>query len=429
MRRSAATALFLLCVAAATADAQGLPHARPQELGLDSAKLSTIGALLHAAVEQGELSGVVTLVARHGRTAAVDSAGFANVEGRSPIRSTTLFRIASMSKPVTSVAAMILVEEGRLALSDPVARYLPAFAEMTVSAGGNDAAAAGGRVPARRPITIHDLLTHRSGLTYGFLDEGPVGDAYRAAGVSDGMPPREEGIGANVERLARMPLAAQPGSRFQYGLSTDVLGRIIEVVSGRSLAEFLRERLFDPLGMHDTRFYVEDDQLDRLATPYAWNGRRLRPMQTAERFGNLLLAGEGYRGSRTYFSGGSGLVSTAGDYARFLQMLLNGGELDGIRVLGPKTVQLISADALTGTAHPLGAGTGFGLGFQVITELGLSREPGSVGTLSWSGIYGTMFWADPEEQLIGIVMLQRFPTAGLTLGDRFRAIAYGAVID
>ena len=428
MRRSAATALFLLCVAAATANGQGLPRARPQELGLDSAKLSAISPLLRAAIEQGELSGVVTLLARHGRIAVVDSAGFANIERRSPIGSTTLFRIASMSKPVTSVAAMILVEEGRLALTDPVERYLPAFAEMTVAAG-TGATAAGGSVPARRPITIHDLLTHRSGLTYGFLDEGPVGDAYRAAGVSDGMPPREEGIGANVERLARMPLVAQPGSRFQYGLSTDVLGRVIEVVSGQPLAEFLRKRLFDPLGMRDTRFYVDDDQLGRLATPYAWNGRRLRAMQTAERFGNLLLAGEGYRGSRIYFSGGSGLVSTVGDYARFLQMLLNGGELDGIRVLGPKTVQLISADAMAGTPHPLGAGAGFGLGFQVITELGLAREPGSVGTLSWSGIYGTMFWADPEEQLIGIVMLQRFPTAGLRLGDRFRAIAYGAVID
>lgn len=428
MRRALATALLLLGAAAATADAQGLPRARPRELGLDSAKLSAIRPLLREAVEKGELSGVVTLVARHGRTAVVDSAGFANVERRSPIGSSTLFRIASMTKPVTSVAAMILVEEGQLALTDPVARYLPAFAEMTVAAGSGEAAG-GGSVPARRAITIHDLLTHRSGLTYGFLDDGRVGDAYRAAGVSDGLPPREEGIGANVERLARMPLAAQPGSRFQYGLSTDVLGRIIEVVSGRSLAEFLRERLFDPLDMRDTRFYVADDQLGRLATPYAWNGRRLRPMQRAERFGTLLLAGEGYQGSRTYFSGGSGLVSTAGDYARFLQMLLNGGELDGIRVLGPKTVQLIAADALAGTAHPLGAGAGFGLGFQVITELGLAREPGSAGTLSWSGIYGTMFWADPEEQLIGIVMLQRFPTADLTLGDRFRAIAYGAVID
>ena len=427
MRRLAALALLL--VLSAPAAAQGLPRARPSELGLDSARLAAIAPLLRDAVERGEVAGVVTLVARHGRIAAMDSAGYRNVERRTPIGSTTLFRIASMTKPLTSVAAMILVEEGRLGLGDPVARYIPAFAEMSVRTPWDSPSTPGRNAPARRPITILDLLTHRSGLTYGFLDEGPVGDAYRAAGVSDGLPPREEGIAANIDRLATLPLVAQPGTRFQYGLSADVLGRVIEVVSGQSLADFLDERLFRPLGMTETRFYVAESDRERLATPYAWNGRRLRPMQPAERFGNLLLAGEGYRGSRAYFSGGSGLVSTAGDYARFLQMILNGGELDGVRVLGPKTVELISTDALGGSAHPLGPGAGFGLGFQVTVELGPSGEPGSVGTLSWSGIYGTMFWADPEEQMIGIVMLQRFPTAGLAIAERFRAITYGAVID
>ena len=391
-------AIVLLVVAASPATAQGLPRARAQELGLDSARLVAIAPLLRDAVERGEVGGVVTLIARHGRVAVVDSAGFGNLERRAPIRSTTLFRIASMTKPVTSVAAMILVEEGRLGLTDPVARYIPAFAAMSVAEPGNGPTGSSATTPARRAITILDLLTHRSGLTYGFLDEGRVGDAYRAAGVSDGMPPREEGIGANVERLAKLPLVAQPGTRFQYGLSVDVLGRVVEIVSGQSLAEFLEERLFDPLGMHDTRFYVTGNQLDRLATPYAWNGRRLRPMRTTERFGNLLLAGEGYPGSRTYFSGGSGLVSTVGDYARFLQMILNGGELDGVRVLGPKTVQLMSADALAGSDHPLGRGAGFGLGFQVTTELGPAGEAGSVGALSWSGIYGTNFWIDPEQR-------------------------------
>lgn len=429
MRRALVAGLFVAFLAAA-AEAQGLPHAAPRDVGLDSVRLSAIAPMLREAVERGEIAGAVTLVARHGRVAAVDSAGFRNLERRTPAGAATLFRIASMSKPVTSVGAMILVEEGRLRLADPVARYIPAFAEVRVSA--SPAGPTPGRaalVSPRRPITIHDLLTHRSGLTYGFLDDGPAGDSYRAAGVSDGLPPREEGIGANVDRLARLPLVAHPGSRFQYGLSVDVLGRVIEIVSGRPLAEFLQERLFDPLGMPDTRFYVDDDRIERLATPYAWDGRRLRPMRAAEQFGTLLLAGEGYRGSRAYFSGGSGLVSTVGDYARFLQMILNGGELDGIRVLGPKTVELITANAIEGTEHPLGPGAGFGLGFQVLTELGLAAEPGSMGTLSWSGIYGTAFWADPVEQLIGIVMIQRFPTAGLPLADRIRAVAYGAVVD
>jgi CubicO group peptidase (beta-lactamase class C family) len=411
-------------------EAQGLPRVPAREVGLDSARLAAIAPMLRGAVERGEIAGAVTLVARHGRVAAVDSAGFRNLDRRTPAGAATLFRIASMTKPVTSVAAMMLVEEGRLRLADPVARYIPAFADVRVSVTpGGASADRAALVPPRRPITIHDLLTHRSGLTYGFLDDGAAGDRYRAAGVSDGVPPREEGIGANVERLARLPLVAQPGSRFQYGLSVDVLGRVIEVVSGRTLAEFLQERLFDPLDMRDTRFNVDDERLERLATPYAWDGRRLRPMRATEQFGNLLLAGEGYRGSRVYFSGGSGLVSTVGDYARFLQMILNGGELDGIRVLGPKTVELITGNAIEGTDHPLGPGAGFGLGFQVLTDLGLAAEPGSTGTLSWSGIYGTAFWADPVEQLIGIVMIQRYPTSGLSLADRVRAIAYGAVVD
>ncbi|HEU4828952.1 MAG TPA: serine hydrolase domain-containing protein [Gemmatimonadales bacterium] len=420
---------MLVVLHVAPAGAQGLPRARPRDVGLDSARLARIAPMLHRAVERGEISGIVTLVARHGRIAAVDSAGFLDLGRRTPIGSATLFRIASMSKPITSVAAMSLVEEGRLRLADPVARYIPAFADMKVADPGTGASGRGAPVPARRPITIFDLLTHRSGLTYGFLDEGPVGDAYRAAGISDGLPLRDEAVGANVDRLAALPLVAQPGARFQYGLSTDVLGRVIEIVSGRSLADFLQERLFDPLGMDDTGFYVEEDQLERLATPYAWDRKGLRPMRPREQLGNLLLAGDGYPGSRRYFSGGSGLVSTVGDYARFLQMMLNGGELDGVRILGPKTVELIVANALEDVEHPLGPGAGFGLGFMVTTELGPSAEPGSVGTLSWSGIYGTMFWADPAEQLIGITMLQRFPTAGLTLGDSFRAIAYGAVID
>jgi CubicO group peptidase (beta-lactamase class C family) len=426
MHRAVVVWVCIACWAPAAA-AQGLPAAAPQEVGLDSARLAAIAPMLRAAVERGEIAGAVTLVARHGRVAALDSAGFRNLARRTPAGAGTLFRIASMTKPVTSVAVLMLVEEGRIRLGDPVARYIPAFADMKVGAGAG--AGRGPFTPARRAITIHDLLTHRSGLTYGFLDDGTIGDAYRAAGVSDGLPPREEGVGANIDRLAALPLVAQPGSRFQYGLSTDVLGRVIEIVSGRSLAEFLAERLFEPLRMPDTRFHVDEDQVDRLATPYAWDGRRLRPMRATERFGSLLLAGDGYRGSRAYFSGGSGLVSTVGDYARFLQMILNGGELDGVRVLGPKTVELLTSNAIEGTDHPLGRGAGFGLGFQILTDLGLAAEPGSVGTISWSGIYGTAFWADPVEQLIGIVMVQRFPTSDLSLGDRVRAATYGAVID
>ncbi|HEX6644612.1 MAG TPA: serine hydrolase domain-containing protein [Gemmatimonadales bacterium] len=408
---------------AARLAAQGLPRARPAELGLDSARLADVRTLLDDAVARGEVAGVVTLLARNGRVAAVDSAGFQDTAGRARAGLRTLFRIGSMTKPVTSVAAMILVEEGALRLSDPVARYLPELAGMRVMAPD------GSVVPARTPITVRHLLTHRAGFTYGFLDDGPVGDAYRAGGVSDGVAPREgETIASNVARLARVPLAAEPGTRFVYGLSTDVLGRVVEVASGESLARYLSRRIFEPLGMHDTAFHVDSAAVPRLAAAFAWNGRALRPLRGIEQLGLLRIAGEGYHGSRTWFSGGSGLVSTAGDYARFLQMILNGGELDGARILSARSVALLGTDAIADlTDRPLGPGAGFGLGFQVLTDTALAEVPGSEGTLSWSGVYGTTFWADRERRLIGIVMLQRVPSASLGISGRFRRIAYAAV--
>lgn len=432
MRRLPSTLLLLAALTGPPAAAQGLPLALPEEVGLAAPRLALIDQLLEESVARGEVAGAVTLVARHGRLVALDSAGFQDLARRVPMGAGTLFRIGSMSKAITSAAALILVEEGRLRLADPVARFIPAFANprVALASADPDDRATPTLVPARRPITVRDLLTHQSGITYGFMDEGPVGDRYRAAGVSDGIALRDEPIAANVERLAALPLAAHPGTEFRYGLSTDVLGRVIEVASGESLAEFLRQRIFEPLGMADTRFYVDDARLARLAVPYTRERGRLRPIGATERFGELLLAGVGYRGSERYFSGGSGLVSTAGDYARFLQMILNGGELDGVRVLSPKSVERFTADASGNLATlPLGPGTGFSLGFQVITDMGLATEPGSNGTISWSGIYGTSFWADPEEQLIGIVMIQLFPSRAVTLDERVRAIIYGAVTD
>lgn len=404
--------------------AQGLPPGQAEEEGFSSERLARIDTLLERAVRRGAIAGAVSLVARNGRVVALDTVGFQDIARGVPMRSGTIFRIASMSKAITSAAAMILVEEGRLRLDDAIARYIPGFAEAMV-------ATKGALVDARRPITIHDLLTHRSGITYGFIDDGAVGDAYRAAGISDGMEQNGEPLAANVGRLAKLPLVAQPGAGFHYGLSTDVLGRVIEIVSGRTLAEFLEERLFAPLGMDDTGFYVEDGALDRLAVPYTRSGGdTLRPVREVERFGNLSLPGQGYRGSRVYFSGGSGLASTAGDYARFLQMVLNGGELDGVRVLAPKTVELMTVDATADMKPgPLGAGSGFTLGFEVLTDVGLAGRYGSVGTISWTGIYGTSFWADPEEGLIGVLMLQLFPSEGLHLSEVFRTLAYAALVE
>jgi CubicO group peptidase (beta-lactamase class C family) len=425
--------LLLLPLAGAPLAAQ-LPKVAPEAAGMSSARLRRIGPMLDSAVVAGEVTGVLALLARNGKLVELDSAGYADREAGTPMRSTTLFRLASMTKAVTSVAAMMLVEDGKLLLSDPVSRYLPAFREMRVAVPGADSGKPMTYERARRRITIRDLLTHRSGLDYGFLDDGPVGDGYRAAGISDGIaPPGMATMAENVERLARQPLLFQPGTRWAYALNADVLGRVVEVVSGQSLADFMQARIFAPLGMRETFFWVPDAKAPRLVVPDMPDSTgRLVPMRgEMQSFseGRLLLAGAASRGSRTYFSGGAGLVGTGGDYLRFLTMLANGGELDGVRLLSRKTVELMTASH-TGDlpGAPLGPGSGFGLGFQVLLDPGEAGVYGSPGTFSWGGIYGTTFWVDPKEHLVAVVMIQRFPTTGIRLLELFRTLAYSALV-
>jgi CubicO group peptidase (beta-lactamase class C family) len=343
------------------------------------------------------------------------------------MRADTIFRIASMSKPITSVAVMMLYEEGKLQLTDPLSRYIPAFKNQRVVSGTD-----GGTVsftPARRDITIRDLLTHRSGLSYGFLDGGPVGAAYRSAGISDGLTVTPGTIAENVDKLAAAPLLSQPGAEWHYSLSTDVLGRLIEVVGGMPFDVFLRERIFKPLGMSDTSFDVPDAKWSRFATVYAPDGAGgIRAMKDPETFGNTMMSPFAYyKSPKRYFSGGAGLTSTIHDYARFTQMLLNGGTFNGVRLLGPKTIELMTtshtADLPSGGL--LGADGQFGLGFRVSTDLGASQTLGSTGVYGWSGIYGTNFWIDPKEHLIGIMMVQRYP--GSTVAASFQTLAYQAL--
>ena len=411
----------------ATPAAAQLARARAETVGMSSARLARIPAAVRRYVAPGEVTGVVTLVARDGRIVELDTAGYRDKGSRSPIRRNTIFRIASMTKPVTSVAAMILVEEGRLRLGEPVSKYIPEFAQTKVWAGRRDSL-----VPPERQITIHDLLVHRSGLVYGFIDTSAVGDAYRAARVSDGLDRLAPTEAENVTRLAAQPLAFQPGKEWRYSLSVDVLGRVVEVASGLSLEQFFRTRIFQPLGMRDTGFRVPDDKLDRLATTYTTDHDTLRAMTDSDVFedGRLPMGkfgGPGARGSTTYFSGGAGLFSTAGDYLRFCQMLLNGGVLDGVRLLSPKTVQLMSSDATSDLANPIGnPGLGFGLGFAVVRDLGAYGDLGSLGTYAWGGILGTTFWIDPRERMIGVMMVQQFPNPD-GLGDTFRTLAYQAI--
>jgi CubicO group peptidase (beta-lactamase class C family) len=427
-RSSFASLLFVAWSVVATA--QPLPRATPESVGMSTERLGRMHAAMQALVDTHQAGGLVTLVARDGKMVDMQAFGFQDVDARMPMRPDSLFRIMSMTKPITSVAIMMLFEEGKLALTDPVSRFIPAFREMKVAVRGAQGDVS--TVPARRQITIRDLLTHRSGLTYGFIDNGPVGSAYREAGIADGLGVGEGTIGETVERLAQAPLVSQPGAEWHYSLSTDVLGRVVEIASGMPLDRFFRERIFGPLRMTDTAFEVTDAKWPRLSSVYTSDGNGgVRRMKTPETVGNTVMNPDNYTAGRTYFSGGAGLVSTAQDYSRFAQMLLNGGSLDGARLLSPKTVELMTTSHtrdlnLPATNTPvLGPGAEWGLGFKITSDLGASQLLGSVGMYGWTGIYGTFFWVDPKEKLVGVVMVQRYP--GPPAAGPFQTLTYQAI--
>ncbi len=410
--------------------AQVLASATPESVGMSAERLQRLHQGMQGFVDRHEVGGIVTLIARDGKIADVNAVGFQDVESRTPMKADTIFRIASMSKPITSVAIMMLHEEGKLQLSDPVSRFIPAFRNMRVAVAGQNGATPT-MEPARRPITIRDLLSHRSGLSYGFLNAGAVGDAYRKGGVSDGLTVTEGTIEQGVERLAAAPLMAQPGSAWNYSLSVDVLGRVVEVASGTTFDAYLRDRIFKPLGMSDTSFDVADAKWSRFATVYAPDGGSgVRPMKDPETFGNTIMSPFAYyKAPKHYFSGGAGLTSTARDYARFAEMLVEGGALGNVRLLSPKSIELMAmshtSDLPANTLGIVGPGANFGLGFKVTTDLAASLELGSVGMYGWSGIYGTNFWVDPKEHLIAIMMVQKYP--GSTVSALFQPLVYQAI--
>jgi CubicO group peptidase (beta-lactamase class C family) len=404
--------------------ARPLPTAAAESVGISSERLDRLHAGMQAYVDRHEVGGIVTLIARDGKVVDVHTNGFQDAENHKPMQVDTIFRIASMTKPITSVAVMMLEEEGQLSLTDPVSKYIPAFKGQRVAADG------GTTVPARREITIRDLLSHRSGLSYGFLNGGPVGDAYRKEGVTDGLTVTSMTLQEGIDKLAAQPLMAQPGSAWNYSLSVDVLGRVVEVVSGKSFDAFLRDRIINPLGMTDTAFVVPDSKWSRFSTVYSPNGSgNIRPMKDPEEaFGNAHLSQFAvYKEPKKYFSGGAGLTSTIQDYARFAQMLLNGGSLDGVRLLSPTTIGLMTASQ-TSDLPPnglLGPGTQFALGFRVVTDVAQTQTQGSIGMYGWLGIYGTTFWVDPKEHLVAIAMVQRYPGSPVAAG--FQPLVYSAL--
>ena len=431
MRAARRCCFFLLLLTAGpTAVGQGLPTAPPAQLGLDPERLERIVTLVEDAVDRQEVAGAVTLVARLGRVGHLEAVGWRDVEGRAPMETDTLFRIASMTKAVTSVAAMQLYESGALLLDDPVSRYLPAFAAVEVLAPGG--AAAPRLVPLDRPITIRHLLTHTSGLSYRFLAPPPLAPRYIAAGITDGLAQTPGTVGEMVDRLAALPLLHQPGARFTYSLGVDVLGRVVEVVSGESLADYMEAAIFEPLGMFDTGFYRDAADAERYASVYAPGSDGLVEVPDAPVSSpdgrTVYSAGYPYDGLRTYHSGGAGLTSTISDYARFLLALLNGGEYDGARILGRRTVQLMTRDHLAGLGVP-DTGQRFGLGFAISGDPGVTGGPRSEGAFGWLGFFNTVYWVDPQEQLVAIIMTQLYPNNQSRLTDRFEVAVYSAIVN
>lgn len=398
---------------------QLLPWATPEEVGLSSERLERIGDVFEGYADEGRMAGAVGMVVRNGRLAYLDAWGSRDVEAGDAIEEDDLFRIYSMTKPITSVAVMMLWEEGRFFLDDPVGRYLPELASLPVA--DLEAATGPDNIPtvrAQRQMRIRDLLRHTSGLTYGLFGNSAVDQAYRQANITG-----QATLADMVTELGKLPLIYQPGTRFNYSVSTDVLGRLVEVVSGQSFDDFLRERIFEPLGMDDTGFYVDPSERDRFAQIYGHQGRGDDVTLAVGNQG-------GYTPAITNFSGGGGLVSTAQDYARFAQMLLNGGELDGARILGRKTIELMTTDHLHDDgASFLDEGWGFGLGFTVKNQPGLDGGSDSVGNYYWFGVAGTSFWVDPAEDLIGIFMIQINPNRGVTFRRQFKRMVYQAVVD
>ncbi len=426
MRAWCSCFLLLLLVAGRPAAGQDLPTAPPARLGLDPDRLGRIVTLVEEAVERREVAGAVTLVARLGRVGHLEAVGWRDVERRAPMETDTLFRIASMTKAVTSVAAMQLYESGALLLDDPVSRYIPAFASVEVLGP------AGGLAPPSRPVTIRHLLTHTSGLSYRFLAPPRLATRYIEAGITDGLAQAPGTVGEMVDRLAGLPLLHQPGARFTYSLGVDVLGRVVEVVSGRSLAEYMRDEIFEPLGMLDTGFFRDPEDADRYAAVYAPGPDGLVEVPdapvTSPDGRTVYSAGYPYDGPRTYHSGGAGLTSTISDYARFLLALLNGGELDGARILGRRTVQLMTRDHLAGLGVP-DTGQRFGLGFAISGDPGVTGGPRSEGAFGWLGFFNTVYWVDPEEQLVAIIMTQLYPNNRSRLTDRFEVAVYSAIVN
>jgi CubicO group peptidase (beta-lactamase class C family) len=416
--------------AAAASPVAGLPSARPEDVGMSSERLARLSTAMEQLVADKRLAGITTAVARHGKLASFGTFGHRDIEAGATMAPDTIFRIYSMSKPITGVALMILYEEGKFRLSDPVSRYIPEFANLQV-------AASSGPGPLRleklsHPITIRELMSHTAGFSYGLFSQSPVDAMY----VEKRVLAYDGTLRDMITRLAGIPLRQQPGTMWHYSVAVDVQGYLVEVLSGQTFDQFLQERVFTPLGMNDTGFYVPKEKAGRFAQIYAYGkDRSLLPpskFDESSRIGSAVIEPETvvdkYLKPPTFLSGGGGLVSTTSDYLRFAQMLLNGGELDGVRILSPLTVNLMRQNQLPRTVREMSPGVGFGLDFAVVDDP-VAADGISRGEYYWGGAAGTWFWIDPAENLVFVGMIQQLGNDRPDVRSLSRRLTYQSIIE
>ncbi|MBC9796678.1 serine hydrolase domain-containing protein [Sinomicrobium weinanense] len=416
---------FLFLVAA-SAFCQELQTAGPDKAGFSSGRLELIDGMIENYVEHKKVAGAVALIARDGKIVYHKGIGYSDIKEKKKMQPNTIFRIASQTKAITSVAVMMLYEEGKLLLDDPVSRYISEFKEAGVLDKFNAADSTYTTVPAEREVTIRHLLTHTSGISYAVIGSKEGKAIYAKAGVPAGFVAGPLKLADKIKILGGLPLMHQPGERFTYGLNTDVLGYVVEVVSGMSLDRFFHERIFEPLQMNDTYFYLPKDKQDRLAEVYVENeaGETVEAPQVShgEINKDYPLLGS------TYFSGGAGLSSTARDYSVFLQMLLNGGEYNGKRLLSPDTVRLMTVNQIG--EKSLNHGNKFGLGFEVVTEEGSAAFPWHKGSFSWGGYFGSHYWADPVSGVVAVILTQETPNSEWgEISAKFKNMVYSALVE
>jgi CubicO group peptidase (beta-lactamase class C family) len=421
--RNAFACWCLICLLSANLTAQTLVETPAEKVNMNGERLRRIDRVMQSYVDSSYIPGGVALIARNGKIAYYKAFGFSDVEQKKTLQRDDIFRIASQTKAITSVAVMMLYEEGRFLLDDPISRYLPAFRNPQVMHMYNASDTTFSTIPAKREVTVRDLLTHTSGIGYAGIGTPEANAIYAKNNIPSGIGTPDDVLGETMNRLGPLPLFHQPGERWTYGLNTDVLGYLVEVVSGMSLDEFFRSRIFKPLGMKDTYFYLPKEKHQRLTRLHGENSeKKVVPYPNGGRMDPDFPKLEG-----KFYSGGAGLSSTIYDYAIFLQMLLNGGVYDGKRILGPASVRMMTSNQIGDLF--IGSTKKFGLGFGLTTEEEASRLPNYEGTYDWGGAFATTYWVDPQKKLIGLCFTQKYPHSYGDLATKFRVLTYQALED